>query len=96
MVKGQVFEVLLDATGGNDSGLELPCLKTLAEFAPGVILQHNFPVISHSGPPLVCDQCPRSIDRVPKNSIPIHLGKRNTKFGSPTQAARGTTGQDPR
>ena len=30
---------------------EFPGLKPLAEFAPGVILQHDFPVISHNGPP---------------------------------------------
>ena len=36
--KGQVFEVLFDAAGGDDSGLEFPGLKPLAKFAPGVIL----------------------------------------------------------
>ena len=36
---------------GMISGLEFPGLKPLAKFAPGVILQHNFPVISHGRPP---------------------------------------------
>ena len=53
MIKGQVFEVLLNAAGGDDRGLEFPGLKPLAKFAPSVILQHNFLVISHSEPPLI-------------------------------------------